>query len=114
MPRRPNPLDPRDGPVAAFAYELRLVRDRANGPTYRQLASQTNYSHVVLSRATSGKVLPSWEVTKALVTACGGDVAAWQRRWEATKAAVAVRPSRSGTRRTRTGLASSDDSVGGD
>lgn len=70
--------------VEAFAAALERVRRHA-GLSYRQLAERAHYSHPHLIRATSGKHLPTWEVTAAYLTGCG--VAAdlmpvWRRRWE--------------------------------
>jgi hypothetical protein len=41
-----------------------------------------------LSRAASGRELPSLNVTLAYVTACGGDVEAWRNRWTALAATL--------------------------
>ncbi|MFG1814627.1 helix-turn-helix transcriptional regulator [Kribbella sp. NPDC049174] len=70
--------------VEAFAAALQRVRRHA-GLTYRELADHAHYSHAHLVRATSGKQLPSWDVTSAFLAGCG--VAAelmpvWRRRWE--------------------------------
>ncbi|MFG1912941.1 helix-turn-helix transcriptional regulator [Kribbella sp. NPDC048928] len=70
--------------VEAFAAALQRVRRHA-GLSYRQLAQRAHYSHPHLIRATSGKQLPTWEVTAAYLAGCG--VAAdlmpvWRRRWE--------------------------------
>ncbi|MFD4503835.1 protein kinase [Streptomyces sp. NPDC058457] len=71
-----------DGPLKDFAEGLRELRAQAPGsPTYRELAARARYSSSALSDAASGRRLPSWEVTAAFVTACGGDVRRWQDRW---------------------------------
>lgn len=72
--------------VETFAAALQRVRRHA-GLSYRQLAQRAHYSHPHLIRATSGKQLPTWEVTAAYLAGCG--VAAdlmpvWRRRWEDT------------------------------
>ena len=70
--------------LEAFAGALRRVRQHA-GLTYRELADQAHYSHAHLVRATSGRQLPSWDVTVAFLAGC--DVPAellpvWRRHWE--------------------------------
>ncbi|MGW3131266.1 serine/threonine-protein kinase [Streptomyces sp. NPDC001076] len=80
MGRREAPVP--DGPLKDFAEGLRELRSQAPGsPTYRELAARARYSSSALSDAASGRRLPSWEVTAAFVTACGGDVRRWQERW---------------------------------
>ncbi|MEV8092763.1 helix-turn-helix transcriptional regulator [Kitasatospora sp. NPDC085879] len=81
MARRPRPVDPADGPVQAFAHDLRLVRERAGNPTYRVLAERAGFGATTLSDAAGGVRLPSLEVTQAYVGACGGNVDEWTRRW---------------------------------
>lgn len=85
MTGRPEkPLDPSTGPVAHFAYYLRLVRKKAGSPTYRTMASRTHYSVTALSIAAGGSRFPSWGCTEAYIRACGvpdEDVARWKRRW---------------------------------
>jgi hypothetical protein len=83
MGRRENPIDPAGGVLARFAAELRELRTRAGGPTYRELALGAFYSASTLSQAASGLVIPTRGVTLAFVSACGGDVAEWDRRWRA-------------------------------
>ncbi|CAL9424968.1 nSTAND1 domain-containing NTPase [Streptomyces sp. enrichment culture] len=86
MGRRERPVDPAEGPVQQFAYELRKLREEAGRPTYRQLAARCEYSVTTLSQAAAGERLPSLAVTLAYVTACGGDPAEWERRWRAAGA----------------------------
>jgi hypothetical protein len=91
MPRQGKPLDPADGPLPAFACDLRPLRAAA-GLTYRELATRVHYSHVILVKAAGGDALPSWPVTKAFVTACGvpdEDVLEWEKRWETTRVVIA-------------------------
>lgn len=67
-----------------FAGALRRVRQQS-GLTYRQLADQAHYSHAHLVRATSGKQLPTWDVTAAFLTGCGVPtelLPVWRRHWE--------------------------------
>lgn len=69
------------GPVADFAQQLRLLRQHA-ALTLRQLAARTGLSTATLSVAASGRKLPTWEVARAYVHACGGDADDWRVRWE--------------------------------
>jgi transcriptional regulator with XRE-family HTH domain len=71
--------------VEAFASALQRVR-RQGGLTYRELADRAHYSHAHLVRATSGRQLPSWDVTTAFLTGCGVPpelLPVWRRHWEA-------------------------------
>ncbi|WP_354597646.1 hypothetical protein R1Y80_20650 [Streptomyces sp. JL1001] len=80
MGRSEKPLDPASGPVQRFAHELRLLRQKAGGPTYRALARSAPYAAPTLSAAAAGDRLPSPAVTRAYVLACGGDPEEWERR----------------------------------
>ncbi|WP_345707964.1 helix-turn-helix transcriptional regulator [Kitasatospora paranensis] len=82
MARKPRPVDPAAGPIPAFAHDLRKVREEAGEPTYRALATLAGFSATTLSDAAGGVRFPSLEVTLAYVGACGGDVGAWERRWQ--------------------------------
>lgn len=82
MGRPERPLNPDAGPVQRFAQELRALRDSAGRPSYRELARRAHYSPTALSEAAGGERLPSKAVLRAYVQACGGDVAAWEKRWE--------------------------------
>ncbi|MDL4815093.1 helix-turn-helix domain-containing protein [Actinomadura opuntiae] len=82
MARRERPLDPADGPLEAFAHDLRELRAAAGEPTYRQLAQLAGYSASTLSEAASGARLPTLAVTLAFVGACSGDTEAWEHRWK--------------------------------
>jgi hypothetical protein len=81
MGRPERPLDATGGPIAAFARDLRELRSRAGDHTYRELARTALFAPSVLSSAASGYRLPTLPVTLAFVGACGGDLAAWERRW---------------------------------
>jgi hypothetical protein len=78
--------------ITAFAADLRTLRTKAGGMTYRQLALHTHYSHTTLTDATAGRQLPSLPVLMAFVQACGGDAEAWQRRWERLRSTHETRP----------------------
>ncbi|MFF3538835.1 helix-turn-helix domain-containing protein [Streptomyces sp. NPDC002466] len=91
MGRAERALDPAEGPVALFAYELRKVR-KESGLTYRAMAAKAHYSTATLAHAAAGERLPSLPVTLAYVQACGGDVQAWAERWNAAQHDMADRP----------------------
>ncbi|MGD0242006.1 MAG: hypothetical protein ABSB59_16990 [Streptosporangiaceae bacterium] len=104
-PGRPERrLDPDDGPLSRFAYELRQVRAAAGYPSYRDLSRTALFSASVLSAAAGGSTFPSLQVTLAYAGACGGDTGEWQRRWEATAAALG-RPAPAVTPPARPGAA---------
>ncbi|MFC4909358.1 serine/threonine-protein kinase [Actinomadura gamaensis] len=80
MGRREAPVP--EGPLHDFALGLRALRAKAPGsPAYRQLAKTACYSASVLSMAASGRALPTWDVTRAYVQACGGDTEEWHAIW---------------------------------
>ncbi|GAA1466118.1 helix-turn-helix transcriptional regulator [Nocardiopsis exhalans] len=81
MSRPERPLDPRQGPVESFAYDLRQLRRRSGNLTYRQLAKVAGFSNTTLSTAARGERLPSLDVCLAYVRSCGGDVDQWEERW---------------------------------
>lgn len=88
MGRPETRIDPTEGPLQSFAYELRALRRSVGNPSYRELASRANYSGTTLSEAARGLSLPSLEVTLAYVRACDGDVVRWGRYWKETDAAL--------------------------
>src|SRR5262245_20315868 len=96
MGRPMRPVNPADGAVQQFAAGLRELRERAGNPTFRQLAKQAHYSATTLSVACSGKVLPSLDVTLALVRACHGAEDIWRRRWRDVAGPSKATSSRSG------------------
>ncbi|MFJ8431083.1 helix-turn-helix domain-containing protein [Kitasatospora sp. NPDC094019] len=64
--------------------ELRRLRLAAGNPSFRTMARAAgSISHTTLHEAASGARIPSWPTTSAFVRACGGDEAAWRRRWTA-------------------------------
>lgn len=81
MGRPEKPVDPTRRSIAAFARDLRRLREQAGTPTYRELARRARFSQSVLSSAASGHRLPSLPVALAFVAACGGDQETWRRRW---------------------------------
>jgi WD40 repeat protein len=82
-------LDADHGLVVEFARGLRLLRERAGRPTYRELSSRAHFSTSALAEAAGGRKLPSLAVTVAFVRACDGDVADWQSRWRDCAAELA-------------------------
>lgn len=82
--RPQRPLDPDADPIQRFAHELRGLRPP--GLTYRKMADRVHYSAQTLSAAVNGRQLPSLEVTRAFVQACGGDTMQWEQRWHDTRA----------------------------
>jgi hypothetical protein len=80
---------PRSGRLPEFAADLRKLRGEAGAPPYRDMAQQVHISKASLSAAASGHRLPTWEVTKGYVRACGGPVEEWHERWIAVRAEVA-------------------------
>jgi hypothetical protein len=83
-------LDDLEGPIAAFARDLRALRKRAGNPSYRELARTALFAPSVLSGAASGHRMPTLPVTLAFVTACGDDWATWERRWRKVTAETAA------------------------
>jgi len=69
------------GEIVAFARDLRRLRERAGGPSYRELARRTNYSPSALSQAANGRSLPTLPVALAFVRGCGGAPQEWEERW---------------------------------
>ncbi|GLX19705.1 nSTAND1 domain-containing NTPase [Streptomyces lavendulae] len=90
MGRPENPVDPGEGPVQGFAHELRLLRQKAGGPSYRAMARETGLSVTVLSQAAAGRRLPSLPVLTAYVRCCAGDEAVWRTRWQEVSAVLAA------------------------
>jgi len=68
-------------PLAQFAEDLRQLRHRAGDISYRDLAKRAQMSPAALSQAASGRKLPTWNVTRAFVRGCDGDVQVWRERW---------------------------------
>jgi WD40 repeat protein len=89
MPRKELPLAAGDGPLPRFAADLRRLRQRVGGPSYRELSARAHYSIATLSSAAAGHRLPTLEVTLAYVRACGADAEEWRRRWHGVAAELA-------------------------
>jgi hypothetical protein len=82
-PQKPLP----DGPAAAVSAELRRLRERA-GLTYRELADDSGFSLATVTAACGGRRLPTWQVTRACVVACGGDQGVMRGLYERACAAA--------------------------
>ena len=84
--RPQNPIRPEDGPVAAFALDLRALRLSAGNAPYRKMAQTAHYSAPALSLAASGKKFPTWECTRAYLRGCGvgdeSEIKQWKKRWQ--------------------------------
>jgi hypothetical protein len=93
MPRAGRPEQPlvTNGPVAQLADELRRMRYRAD-LTYGQLAEKTGLSAATLRAAAAGTRRPTWKVTRAFATACGGDQGTALVLWTAACRAAGREP----------------------
>jgi transcriptional regulator with XRE-family HTH domain len=87
--RPEKPIDPDNGAIAGFAEEIRRLRSQQD-LTVRELAERASCSVGAVSKATSGRTLPTWEVTRAIVMACGEDAEPWRKRWEAAGSEAAI------------------------
>ncbi|WP_246107709.1 XRE family transcriptional regulator [Saccharothrix saharensis] len=85
-------MDVGDSPLLRFAADLRSLRDKAGGHSYRQLGARAHYSATTLSDAAGGRKLPTLAVTLAYVRACEGDVTEWEDRWRQVAAEVLPSP----------------------
>ncbi|WP_405846625.1 hypothetical protein [Streptomyces sp. NBC_01518] len=88
MGRREKPLDPDAGPVQRLAHELRMLREKAGKPPYREMAERAGYSTTALSQAAAGDQLPSLALTRAYVQVLDADPDEWERRWREADAEV--------------------------
>ncbi|MET7688154.1 helix-turn-helix domain-containing protein [Streptomyces sp. NPDC005483] len=88
MGRREKPVDPEAGPVQRLAYDLRLLREKAGKPPYREMAERAGYSTTALSQAAAGDQLPSLALLRAYAQALDADPEEWERRWREVDAEV--------------------------
>lgn len=88
MPARQRRPDPADGPLAAFAHDLQVLREQAGDPTYRAMARRAHLGYTTLSTAASGQQLPSLPTVLAYVGVLNGDRETWTARWEAVRDAL--------------------------
>src|SRR5438094_287824 len=92
MPRDERPLDEGDTPLLRFARDLRLLREKAGKPTYRELSARAHYSEAALSQAAAGRKLPTLPVVLAYVEACDGSTREWEQRWSEVAAELEPPP----------------------
>ncbi|MFC8519447.1 helix-turn-helix domain-containing protein [Streptomyces sp. NPDC057257] len=88
MGRREKPVDPDAGPVQHLAHDLRLLREKAGKPPYRQMAERAGYSTTALSQAAAGDQLPTLALVRAYAEALGADPDEWEERWRQADAEV--------------------------
>ncbi|MFH9060571.1 helix-turn-helix domain-containing protein [Streptomyces coeruleorubidus] len=81
MGRREKPVDPSAGPVQRLAHDLRLLREKAGRPPYREMAERAGYSMTALSQAAAGDQLPTLAVVRAYAEALDADPDEWEARW---------------------------------
>lgn len=81
MGRREKPVDPSAGPVQRLAHDLRLLREKAGKPPYREMAERAGYSTTALSQAAAGDQLPTLAVVRAYAEALAADPDEWGARW---------------------------------
>ena len=82
MGRPERKLDPEAGPLPRFAHDLRVLRESAGRPSYRELSKRAAFSVTALSEAAGGQIVPTLAVVLGYVKACGGDLAEWETRWQ--------------------------------
>jgi transcriptional regulator with XRE-family HTH domain len=102
MVRRESPLDPSKGALQSFVHDLNSLRE-TKGLTYRQLAAKAGYSRTTLSDAAKGQDLPTEDVVRAYVGACGGDEEEWARRRREVNALLSAQQASAGRARTLNG-----------
>ncbi len=95
MARPEKEIDPTEGPLQSFAYDLRALRNK-KGLTYRQMADETWYSPSALAAVVNGKKLPKLDVVLAYVNICDADADEWTCCWQEVRAELAA--ARSGER----------------
>jgi transcriptional regulator with XRE-family HTH domain len=72
--------------VQDFADRLRDEKDRAQ-LSFREIAGRAFRDHTQMVRAANGKVLPTWDVTRAFLLGCSvprHQVEQWHQFWSAT------------------------------
>lgn len=74
-------MDPGAGPAQRLAHDLRLLREKAGKPPYREMAERAGYSVTALSQAAAGDQLPTLAVVRAYAEALDADPDEWEARW---------------------------------
>ncbi|MFC8980991.1 helix-turn-helix domain-containing protein [Streptomyces sp. NPDC057411] len=89
MGRRENAVAAGSRQLEALALWLRAQRQR-QGITYAAMAQRINHEFTasILSRAASGKGIPTRQVVEAYARACGADPADGRRLWKAARYAA--------------------------
>ncbi|MFI8916503.1 helix-turn-helix domain-containing protein [Streptomyces sp. NPDC053513] len=91
MGRPESPLpDDAPGPARELAQALRDLKD-AQRLSYRELSERASYSPASLSRALSGRTVPTWEAVEAFLRACHvpePEFASVNRMWAAASKAT--------------------------
>ncbi|CAM5727657.1 WD40 repeat domain-containing protein OS=Streptomyces tendae OX=1932 GN=GUR47_30980 PE=4 SV=1 [Streptomyces tendae] len=82
------------GPVQRIAHDLRVLREGAGKPPYREMAERAGYSVTAMSQAAAGDALPSLAVARAYAEVLDADPDVWERRWREADAEVRVPGSR--------------------
>ncbi|MFD9575921.1 helix-turn-helix domain-containing protein [Streptomyces sp. NPDC059982] len=97
MGRRENAVAADTRQMEALALWLRAQRQRA-GLTYAAMAEHIHYDFTasMLSRAASGKTVPTRQAVEAFARACDADQAEARRLWKAARAAEHTRRRRAG------------------
>ncbi|GAA3790938.1 helix-turn-helix domain-containing protein [Streptomyces phyllanthi] len=90
MGRHEKPVDPDAGPVQRLAHELRVLREKAGKPPYREMAKRAGYSTTTLSQAAAGDQLPTLAVVRAYAEALEADPDEWEQRWREADAEIRV------------------------
>ncbi|GIH06415.1 hypothetical protein Rhe02_44820 [Rhizocola hellebori] len=70
-----------DADLLRFGAGLRALIRSAGMPSLRELARRVHFSHTTIAEAASGRSLPTLEVLRAIVAACGADPAQWESQW---------------------------------
>ncbi|MFI5534725.1 helix-turn-helix domain-containing protein [Kitasatospora sp. NPDC051853] len=84
MGRRESAVTASTKELEALALWLRAQRERLQ-LTYAVMATKTDYSDSMLSRAASGTTVPSEEIVEQYAKACDADVAHAKKLWKAAR-----------------------------
>ncbi|MGY0466821.1 helix-turn-helix domain-containing protein [Kitasatospora sp. cg17-2] len=84
MGRRENAVADVTKQLTELVLWLRAQR-RLRGLTYAAMAQKTDYTASMLSRAASGRTVPSWKVVEAYTRACRADLRTAKRLWRTAR-----------------------------
>lgn len=92
MPRHASPLSAEDGPLAAFALELRALRDAMGptAPTPDKISSKQRIHRATIYAALQGKRLPTRDVLASIVASWGGNQTEWMAKRSKVENALAI------------------------